>query len=239
MHAPSRGLPATVLKPLEIGFSDLGEPAGGEHRAVDILHHARQVADLAVGVDDAGLLAAGRAIADEFHDILPGTFVFLDSAERRVGADHALAEAQGQPVLHRATLCPAPGCISRAARADRRDAVFPACGSFAAAFSLASAPICSCVPHAGNGVSGSSSCQICFTSAPGLQGRLAMTRLWPQASRRARGAQRRSHMSRCTASAGRTNEPLRPQFCPPRPDIEQYDAVEQQGRRGRPTSNSA
>src|SRR5450759_1612648 len=55
------------LEPLEIGLFDLGEAAGGQHGAVDIRHDARQVPDFAVGVDDAGLLAAGRAIADEFH----------------------------------------------------------------------------------------------------------------------------------------------------------------------------
>src|SRR5665811_977489 len=55
------------LEPLEIGLPDLGEAAGGQHGAVDIRHDARQVPDFAVGVDDAGLLAAGRAIADEFH----------------------------------------------------------------------------------------------------------------------------------------------------------------------------
>ena len=55
------------LHPLEVGLLDLGEAAGGEHLAVDVLHDARQVADLAVVTDDAGLLAAGRAIADELH----------------------------------------------------------------------------------------------------------------------------------------------------------------------------
>jgi hypothetical protein len=35
------------------------------------------------------------------------------------------------------------------------------------------APALACVPHAGNAVSGSSHCQIRFTSASGLQGRLA------------------------------------------------------------------
>ena len=64
------------LEPLEVGLPDLGEAAGGQRLAVDVLHHARQVADLAVGVDDAGLLAAGRAVADEFHGGLPGAFVF-------------------------------------------------------------------------------------------------------------------------------------------------------------------
>ncbi len=60
-------LAADGFEPLEIGFPDLGEAAGSQHGAVDIRHDARQVSDFAVGVDDAGLLAAGRAIADEFH----------------------------------------------------------------------------------------------------------------------------------------------------------------------------
>src|ERR1022692_751737 len=55
------------FEPLEISLPDLGEAAGGQHGAVDIRHDARQVPYFAVGVDDAGLLAAGRAIADEFH----------------------------------------------------------------------------------------------------------------------------------------------------------------------------
>jgi hypothetical protein len=64
------------FEPLEIGLPDLGEAAGGQHGAVDILHDARQVSDFAVGVDDAGLLAAGCAIADELHvGFLPRVFV--------------------------------------------------------------------------------------------------------------------------------------------------------------------
>jgi len=68
MQGPSRGLPATVLSRLRLAFRILARPPAGQHGAVDILHHARQVADFAVGVDDAGLLAAGRAIADELHE---------------------------------------------------------------------------------------------------------------------------------------------------------------------------
>ena len=68
--------------------------------------------------------------------------------------------------------------------------------------SLASVPGLSCVPHAGNGVSGNSSCQICFTPALGLQGRPVMTRLWPQASRRARAA--RAGLICWTAQRGQT-----------------------------------
>ncbi len=65
------------FQPLEIGLFDLGEAAPRQHGAVDVRHHARQVADFTVGADNAGLFAAGRAIADELHvKFLPGIFVF-------------------------------------------------------------------------------------------------------------------------------------------------------------------
>ncbi len=55
------------LHPLEVGLSYFREAARGDHFAVDVLHDARQVANLAIVTDDAGFLAAGRAIADKLH----------------------------------------------------------------------------------------------------------------------------------------------------------------------------
>ena len=42
------------------------------------------------------------------------------------------------------------------------------------------------------------------------------------------GRARPSHMLECTTSAGRAITPSRPRFFVPRPEISQYDAVEQQ-----------
>ncbi len=63
------------LHALDVELLDLGEAAGGEHRAVNVFDHAREVADLAVFGDDAGLFAAGRAIADELHERSPKAFL--------------------------------------------------------------------------------------------------------------------------------------------------------------------
>ena len=69
---PEPRLAGDGLHAFEVRLLDLGEAAGGEHLAVDVFDDAREVADLAVLSDDAGLLAAGRAIADELHEGLPG-----------------------------------------------------------------------------------------------------------------------------------------------------------------------
>ena len=62
-------LATDCLEPLYVGLPNLGKTTGGQHFAVDVLHDPRQVADRAVGVDDAGLLATRRAIADELHTV--------------------------------------------------------------------------------------------------------------------------------------------------------------------------
>ncbi len=72
---PEPRLAGDGLHAFEVGLFDLGEAAGGEHLAVDVFDQAREVADLAVLTDDAGLLAAGRAIADELHGRTPWGFV--------------------------------------------------------------------------------------------------------------------------------------------------------------------
>ena len=59
------------LQPLDIGLLDLRQAAGGEHLAVDVFDDAREVADLAVVPDDAGLLFSGRAISHELHRSSP------------------------------------------------------------------------------------------------------------------------------------------------------------------------
>ncbi len=59
------------LQAIDIRLFDLGEALGRNRLGVDVLHDARQVADLAFGIDDAGLFAAGGAIADELHSVLP------------------------------------------------------------------------------------------------------------------------------------------------------------------------
>ena len=71
MQGPSRGLPATALSRLMLAFLILARPPAAKHLAVDVFDDAREVADFAVGVDDAGLFAAGRAVADELHVFTP------------------------------------------------------------------------------------------------------------------------------------------------------------------------
>src|SRR6266851_856078 len=55
------------LHPFEVRLLDLGKAARRKHRAVDIFYDTRQVADLAIVTDDAGLLAARRAKANKLH----------------------------------------------------------------------------------------------------------------------------------------------------------------------------
>jgi hypothetical protein len=85
------------FQPLDIRFADLGEAAGFQHLAVDVFDDARQVADLAVGVEDAGLLAAGRAIADELHLGSPSGVCCVSLAPAPFGSIHT-------------PLIPAPAC---------------------------------------------------------------------------------------------------------------------------------
>src|SRR4029079_17149561 len=56
---------------VDVGLLDLGETGGRERVTVDVLHDLGEVADLAVLVDDSGLLFAGRAEADELHGFSP------------------------------------------------------------------------------------------------------------------------------------------------------------------------
>src|SRR3954466_3796157 len=51
----------------QVGLLDFGEALGRERLARNVGHDLREVADLAVLVDDAWLFAAGRAEADELH----------------------------------------------------------------------------------------------------------------------------------------------------------------------------
>ncbi len=71
LHVANAGaelrFPGHGLHALEVRLADLGEAARCEHGAIDILHEARQIADFSIVTDDAGFLAAGRAIADELH----------------------------------------------------------------------------------------------------------------------------------------------------------------------------
>ena len=48
-------------------FSSFASSAGASAARVDVLHFLRQVAQLAVGVDEAGLFLAGGTVAYEFH----------------------------------------------------------------------------------------------------------------------------------------------------------------------------
>src|SRR5262249_51378695 len=80
----------------EVRFFDFGEAARGQHRAVDVLHDSRQVADLAIISDDAGFLAARRSIADESHfQLSPSSVLFCVDKS----APSCMAGGRGQPSL--------------------------------------------------------------------------------------------------------------------------------------------
>ena len=52
---------------LEVERAEPVERGGGERVAGDVVDDAGEAADVAGGVEDAGLLLAGRAEAEEFH----------------------------------------------------------------------------------------------------------------------------------------------------------------------------
>jgi hypothetical protein len=68
-HGPRRGLPLTSGSRLTSSFASSLSFAGSERIGVDIFHLARQIAQIAVGVDEAGFFLAGGAIAYEFHAV--------------------------------------------------------------------------------------------------------------------------------------------------------------------------
>ena len=74
-QGPSRGLPLTSGSFFGSSFASSFKFAGRERRAVDVLHLPRQVAQLAVGVDEAGLFLAGGSVAYEFHLCLLGRWL--------------------------------------------------------------------------------------------------------------------------------------------------------------------
>lgn len=155
---------------------------------------------------------------------LPGAFVFLDGLERRVAdASCAGGGGTGNPfcVARRFGRHPAASVASRArivvARCIRPRLIGRRC--FRGLVVLRPARRKRRVRqqqlpdlfHVGAG----------FAGTVGHDATMAAS----MASRQ--GRPRRPRMSRCHASAGRTNGPSRPQVCPPRPDIGQYRAVEQ------------
>jgi hypothetical protein len=52
-------------------LAQLVQARGRQRCTRDVGDHLRQVADAAFLIDHAGLFAAGRAIANEFHDLSP------------------------------------------------------------------------------------------------------------------------------------------------------------------------
>jgi hypothetical protein len=67
---PKRGLPLHQRQLVELHLAQLGDGGIAELVGADVLDDGAQVAQLAVVVDEAGLLLAGVAIADEFHAFL-------------------------------------------------------------------------------------------------------------------------------------------------------------------------
>src|SRR5262249_21284671 len=64
---PDAGALAGDRQLVDLGLGDLGEALRAEHVAGDVRHDARQVADAALGINDAWLLTASRAETHEFH----------------------------------------------------------------------------------------------------------------------------------------------------------------------------
>ena len=69
-QGPSRGRPLTSGSFLGSSFASSFSFAGASAAASMSVDLARQVAQLAVGVDEAGLFLAGGAVAYEFHGCL-------------------------------------------------------------------------------------------------------------------------------------------------------------------------
>ena len=68
---PDARIAAHQRQLVDLRLADLGEPLGRERLAGDVGHDLRQVADAALRIEDAGLFAAGRAVADELHRSSP------------------------------------------------------------------------------------------------------------------------------------------------------------------------
>ena len=66
-HGPSRGVPRTSGSFSGLSLRILVEAARRQRVAGDVGHDLGEVADAALGIEHAGLFAAGRAEADEFH----------------------------------------------------------------------------------------------------------------------------------------------------------------------------
>jgi hypothetical protein len=62
-----------------IELFQLGEAARRQGLAGEIGNDLRQIANLAHGVDHAGLFAAGGAVTNEFHGSLLGSLIFWSS----------------------------------------------------------------------------------------------------------------------------------------------------------------
>ena len=69
-QGPMRGLPRTSGSLSGLSLRSLFEALRRQRVAGDVGHDFRQIADAALRVDHAGLFAAGRAVANEFHGIL-------------------------------------------------------------------------------------------------------------------------------------------------------------------------
>ena len=59
--------PATSGSDSEVECAEPVERGGGERGAGDVVDDASKAADVAGGVEQAGLFLAGRAVAEEFH----------------------------------------------------------------------------------------------------------------------------------------------------------------------------
>src|ERR1700730_15724072 len=68
-QGPRRGLPLTSGRGAGVALLVFCAAPGRESATGDVFHDPREVAELAVLVDDPGFLAAGRAEAHELHEI--------------------------------------------------------------------------------------------------------------------------------------------------------------------------
>ena len=81
------------------GIADRREPAWRECLAGNVRDDAGEIADFAVGVDDAGLFTTGGAKADEFHEGLLRRSSGSEVDHGKAGRDHASDARPGQQAL--------------------------------------------------------------------------------------------------------------------------------------------
>ena len=76
---PKRGVPRTSGSLAGLALRMRASADAAELRRADVRHHAAQVAQLAVEVDEAGFFLAGVAIANQFHSCFLRSLVVVST----------------------------------------------------------------------------------------------------------------------------------------------------------------